>query len=56
MANHEELITQFIEAMNDEDFTLARSYTAYDMQFIGVLGKRDGAEAYFNDMVKMRLK
>lgn len=56
MANHEELVTQFIEAMNDEDFTLARSYTAYDMQFIGVLGTRNGAEAYFNDMVKMRLK
>lgn len=56
MANHEELVTLFINAMNDEDYTLARNYTADDMQFIGVLGTRNGADAYFNDMANMRLK
>ena len=54
--NHTELIQQFLNALNDEDFTLAKNFAAGNMQFVGVLGTRDGAEAYFNDMVKMRFK
>ena len=45
-----------VKAINDEDFTAARKYVRSDMIFRGVLGTRDGAESYFNDMEKMKLK
>lgn len=54
--DHTELVTQFLAAINDEDFTLARNYAADDLQFIGVLGSRDGADAYFADMTNMKFK
>jgi tRNA G37 N-methylase TrmD len=51
-----EAVMSCIEAINEEDFTTARKYVSDDMVFQGVLGSRDGAEAYFNDMEKMKLK
>jgi hypothetical protein len=64
MANHyiktetdsAEIVLSCIEALNNEDFKTARTYTSDDMKFIGVLGSRDGADAYFKDMERMRLK
>lgn len=49
-------VLDFIDALNKEDFDTARQYVNEDFSFVGVLGSRDGAEAYFNDMKKMKLK
>jgi hypothetical protein len=46
----------FIQSLNDEDYQSARSYLAEEMTFEGVLGSRDGAEAYIRDMEKMKFK
>ncbi len=51
-----ETVLSFINALNNEDFTQARQYTDSDLLFVGVLGSRHGADAYFADMEKMRLK
>ena len=49
-------LVNFIEAMNKEDFKTARTYTTDDLSFVGVMGSRNGAEAYFKDMEHMKLK
>lgn len=49
-------VLSFIKAMNAEDFNAARSYVDESMDFIGVMGTRHGAEAYFKDMEKMKFK
>lgn len=54
--NAKEVVLAFIDAMNKEDFATARKYLTTDMTFKGVLGSRDGAEAYMNDMEKMKFK
>jgi limonene-1,2-epoxide hydrolase len=46
----------FIEALNKEDFKTARNYLTDDMKFEGVMGTRDGAEAYIADMERMKFK
>jgi limonene-1,2-epoxide hydrolase len=51
-----ELVTAFVTALNNEDFAAARSYLTDDMKFIGVLGTRDGGDAYINDMQRMKIK
>lgn len=56
MTNAGEVVLDFLKAMNTEDFAAARICTTDDMQFEGVMGSRDGAEAYFNDMQHMKLK
>jgi len=45
-----------VEAINAEDFNNARRFVNDGMVFEGVLGSRNGAEAYFDDMRKMKLK
>jgi limonene-1,2-epoxide hydrolase len=50
------IVTSFITALNHEDFIVAKSYVSDDMKFTGVMGSRDGAESYFSDMERMRLK
>jgi len=45
-----------LKALNEEDFDTARNSFSDDMVFEGVLGTRNGAEAYFNDMKKMKIK
>lgn len=51
-----ETVLLFINAMNAEDFEAARKYVNDDLKFIGVMGTRDNAETYFNDMAKMKFK
>ncbi len=51
-----DIVLSCITALNKEDFATARSLCSDDMRFIGVLGSRDGADAYFKDMEKMKLK
>lgn len=50
------VVKAFIKAVNDEDFTTARTYVNDDLKFEGVMGSRDGAETYFNDMKRMKFK
>ncbi|MDQ3847085.1 MAG: nuclear transport factor 2 family protein [Bacteroidota bacterium] len=54
--NTKEVVLSFIHALNTEDFKAARNYVSDDLKFIGVLGTREGAEAYFQDMERMKLK
>lgn len=49
-------VLSFIDALNNEDFKSARNLTTDDLKFEGVMGTRDGADAYFADMEKMKLK
>lgn len=51
-----ETVLAFIKALNEEDFQEARKHVNEDLSFVGVLGSRDGAEAYFKDMEKMKMK
>ena|ERR1700744_1205652 len=55
-ADTKELVLLFIEALNDEDFENARKYLNKDFTFKGVMGSRDGADAYMQDMQKMKFK
>ena len=52
----ETVVNAFIKAINDEDFTTARKYVNHNLKFDGVMGSRDGADAYFNDMTRMKFK
>src|SRR5260221_10756324 len=56
MIDAKEVVLSFINALNNEDFEEARTYVDNDMKFVGVLGSRNGAEAYFADMKRMKLK
>ncbi|MDN5286123.1 MAG: nuclear transport factor 2 family protein [Mucilaginibacter sp.] len=51
-----EVVLAFVDALNGEDFKTAGTYLTKDMTFKGVLGSRDGAEAYMKDMEHMKLK
>ncbi len=51
-----DVVLSFIKALNEEDFTAARQCINDDMIFLGVLGERDGAEAYIKDMQHMKFK
>lgn len=54
--NSREIVLAYVKALNREDFQTARQYVADDVSFDGVLGSRQGADAYFEDMKQMRLK
>ena len=49
-------VMSFIKHLNDEDFKAARKCVDDDLKFDGVMGSRDGADAYFQDMEKMKFK
>jgi len=49
-------VLSFIEALNKEDFDAARQFLANNMKFEGVMGTRDGADAYIADMERMKFK
>jgi predicted ester cyclase len=49
-------VLAFIDALNKEDFKAAKAQVNDDLTFIGVMGTRNGADAYFADMEKMKLK
>jgi predicted ester cyclase len=52
----EQVVMACLEAINREDFQTARRYVSDDISFVGVLGSRQGADAYFKDMERLRLK
>ena len=49
-------VLEFLKALNEENFDKARTLVTDDLKFTGVMGTRDGADTYFNDMRKMKLK
>jgi limonene-1,2-epoxide hydrolase len=51
-----EVVLSFMEALNKDDFSGARKLIADDLQFKGVMGSRDGADVYIQDMQKMKFK
>ena len=51
-----ELVLAYLQALNDENFDLARRYVSDDMEFTGALASRQGADAVFADLGRMRLK
>lgn len=54
--NARDVVLALAKALNDEDLDQARRYVSKDLSFSGVLGSRQGADAYFEDMKHMRLK
>lgn len=50
------LVMSFLKHLNEEDFDAARKCADDNLQFEGVMGSRDGADAYFNDMKNMKFK
>jgi len=50
------IVQGFLDALNAEDFDKARTFLNNDMKFIGVMGTRDDADTYIEDMKKMRFK
>ena len=56
VADARDVVLSMVGAINDLDFARARTYAHPDMQFAGVLGSRDGADAYFKDMERMKLQ
>ena len=56
ITNSREVVLSLIDALNNEDFKIERSFVDDKMTFVGVLGSRNGANAYFKDMELMKLK
>lgn len=54
--NTKVVVSDFLNALNKEDFETARIQLADDMTFEGVMGKRNGADIYIEDMKKMKFK
>lgn len=51
-----EVVMGFLNAMNHFNYSAAREYVAGNLIFRGVMGTRDGADVYFEDMEKMRFR
>ena len=51
-----QIVTDFIHAINNEDWSTARELVKDDFVFDGVLGHREGADNYFDDMRRMKFK
>ncbi|NML36618.1 nuclear transport factor 2 family protein [Chitinophaga sp. G-6-1-13] len=49
-------VEQFITALNKEEMTVAGTLLTPDFKFVGVLGSRDGADVYMEDMGRMKMK
>ena len=51
-----EVVLALGKALNDENFQIARGFVSDDMKYIGPFGVRDGAEAYLQEIQRLRLK
>jgi len=54
--NAKVVLQDFLNALNTEDFNLARQQLHDDLYFKGVMGERNGADIYIADMEKMKFK
>ncbi len=51
-----DMVLEFIHALNAEDFRAAKCWLNDNFTFNGPMGTRNGADAYMNDMEKMKFK
>lgn len=51
-----QVVMSCVNAINQEDFKKARQYVSDDISFVGAMGSGQGADVYFKDMERMRLK
>jgi hypothetical protein len=56
LANSKQTVLDFIGALNHFDYEKAKDFVSDDLSFVGVLGTRNGSDAYFNDMRKMKFQ
>lgn len=56
ISQEKDIVLTFLDALNNEDFKTVRHYLNDDMIFNGVLGHREGADTYVEDMKKMKFK
>ncbi|MCZ4242749.1 nuclear transport factor 2 family protein [Pedobacter punctiformis] len=54
--NAKVVVLDFLNALNTENFDLAKEQLDENMTFKGVMGERTGADNYINDMKKMKFK
>lgn len=54
--NAKVVVLDFIKALNEEDFDLARQQLHNDLDFKGVMSERIGADVYMEDMRRMKVK
>lgn len=54
--NAKVVVLDFINALNTGNFEMARAQLHDDMTFKGVMGERNGADIYIEDMKKMKFK
>ncbi|WP_131536505.1 nuclear transport factor 2 family protein [Pedobacter nototheniae] len=54
--NSKVVVLDFLNALNAEDFDLAKEQLDVNMTFKGVMGERTGAGNYIDDMKKMKFK
>lgn len=50
------VVLSFIDALNNHDYDGAREYLNDNMTFVGVMGARNGADAYMDDMSRMKFE
>jgi SnoaL-like domain len=51
-----EIVLDLGKAINEGNFHLARKYVSDDMRYVGPFGTREGAEAYLEEIERLRLK
>jgi hypothetical protein len=51
-----EVVLGLGKALNDENYGEARKYVSNNMKYVGPFGSRDGAEAYLDEIERLRLK
>ena len=49
-------VQQFMQAVNQENWSEAEALLTPDFKFVGVMGSRDGASVYIQDLSRMNLK
>lgn len=50
------IVQQFMDALNKENWAAAETLLTPDFKFAGVMGSRDGASTYMEDMRRMKIK
>ncbi|NML20989.1 nuclear transport factor 2 family protein [Pseudoflavitalea sp. G-6-1-2] len=56
MAASLNIVQQFMNALNNEDWAKAEALLTPDFKFAGVMGSREGASNYMEDMSRMKIK
>jgi SnoaL-like domain len=54
--DEKQVVLKFLGAITDGEYGRARTYVSPDLEFAGPLGTRSGADLYFADMERLRLR